>query len=160
MDRSGGGGFHGGGFSSSGGSRGTSGARSISTGGRLAAPSVGARGYGWRGGGWRGYRPIGGMRGWYGGGIGYWGGPWALLPYYYDWVIGWYPYYRASPSQDVLELGLPEGVLPPGARVSGFLYFKRATQHQGALELSWEMHEATNGAPLGSLRLPLEIVAR
>jgi hypothetical protein len=119
-------------------------------------------GWGYRGGGWRGYLVVGGLRPYYGFGVGYWGGPWAYPPYYGDWVYGWGPdYYPQRPSTDVLSLGLPEGVLPPGARVSGFLYFKRATSaHGGALELSWDAHDARTGAALGVIKLPLEVVQR
>jgi hypothetical protein len=155
----GGGGYHGGGF------HGAAVGRAVGpvgpVGGHYGAIPAG-RGWGYRGGGWRGYRPIGVVRPWFGFGVGYWGGPWAYPPYYYDWVFAWGPaYYPARPSEDVLTLGLPEGVLPPGARVSGFLYFKRATsQHQGSLDLGWDIHDAQTGAPLGSLHIPLEVVHR
>jgi hypothetical protein len=151
----GGGGFHGSAMRSSG----AVGAR----GGVVVGVPGGVRSWGYRGGGgWHGYRPIGGVRPWFGWGVGYWAGPWAYPPYYYDWVFAWGPaYYPARPSEDVLTLGLPEGVLPPGARVSGFLFFKRATgQHQGSLDLGWDLHDAQTGAPLGSLHLPLEVVHR
>ena len=126
----------------------------------IGAPAAHRRwGYG---GGWNGYLVAGGLRPYYGWGVGYWGGPWIYPPYYNDWVLMWGPsYYPAQPSTDVLALGLPEGVLPPGARVSGFLYFKRATgAHQGALDLSWEIHDARTGSSLGSLHVPLEVVHR
>jgi hypothetical protein len=158
----GGGGFHGGGFRASA-TPGFHGGSAVHIeGGRWVGPGPGARGWGYRGGGWRGYRPIYGVRPWFGWGVGYWGGPWAYPPYYYDWVFAWGPtYYPARPSMDVLELGLPEGVLPPGAHVSGFLYFKRATaQHQGALDLGWDVHDAQTGAPLGGVHVPLEVVRR
>lgn len=119
-------------------------------------------GWGYVGGGWNGYLVHGGLRPYYGWGVGYWGGPWIYPPYYSDWVFMWGPaYYPARPSTEVLSLGLPEGVLPAGAHVSGFLYFKRATgAHQGALDLSWEVHDARSGASLGSLHVPLEVVHR
>jgi hypothetical protein len=119
-------------------------------------------GWGYYGGGWSGYRVHGGLRPYYGWGVGYWGGPWFYPPYYGDWVFYWGPaYYPARPSIEVLESGLPEGVLPPGARVSGFLYFKRATgANQGALDLSWDIRDAQTGASLGSLHVPLEVVHR
>ncbi|HEX9104900.1 MAG TPA: hypothetical protein VF997_21970, partial [Polyangia bacterium] len=130
----------------------------------VGPPGAHRPGYGWgySGGGWSGYRVHGGLRPYYGFGVGYWGGPWIYPPYYNDWVFFWGPsYYPARPSTEVLELGLPEGVLPPGARVSGFLFFKRATgAHQGALDLSWEVHDAQTSASLGSLHVPLEVVRR
>ncbi|MCU1280396.1 MAG: hypothetical protein JWM53_3942 [bacterium] len=118
--------------------------------------------WGYGGGAWNGYLVHGGLRPYYGFGIGYWGGPWIYPPYYSDWVFFWGPaYYPARPSTEVLEAGLPEGVLPAGARVSGFLYFKRATAaRQGTLDLSWDMHDAQTGASLGTLHVPLEVVHR
>jgi hypothetical protein len=147
-------------------SYGPSGGRVIGppSGGRFYGAPVPGRRYGWGfgGGGWNGYLVAGGLRPWFGFGIGYWGGPWFYPPYYYDWVFAWGPaYYPTHPSMDVLTLGLPEGVLPPGARVCGFLYFRRATgEHQGTLDLSWEAHDARTGAPLGTLHVPLEVVHR
>lgn len=131
-------------------------------GGVFVGPRHPGNGWGYTGGGWSNYRVHRGLRGYYGWGVGYWGGPWIYPPYYGDWVFFWGPaYYPARPSMDVLEQGLPEGVLPPGGRVSGFLYFKRATgARQGALDLSWEIHDAQTGASLGSLHVPLEVVHR
>jgi hypothetical protein len=130
-------------------------------GGMYIGPSVRHWGYGGRG--WNGYLVAGGLRPYYGFGVGYWGGPWwAFGPYYSAWVYPWGPdYYPARPTTDVLTLGLPEGVLPPGAHVSGFLYFKRATAAQrGGLDLSWDMHDARTGASLGTLHVPLAVVPR
>lgn len=183
------GGFHGGGAARfgggfhvgapAGGRAYSPGARVYSPGARFGAPrggvvigppggarfggGVGVRGgWGYGGGGWNGYLVQGGLRPYYGWGVGYWGGPWLYPPYYDDWVFMWGPsYYPSRPSTEVLELGLPEGVLPAGARVSGFLYFKRATgAHQGALDLSWEIHDARSSASLGSLHVPLEVVRK
>ena len=57
--------------------------------------------------------------------------------------------------------GCPRASCPPGARVSGFLYFKRATgARQSALDLSWDVRDARSGASLGSLHVPLEVVHR
>jgi hypothetical protein len=170
----GGGGFHGG-FSGGRTVAPPPAVRSGGGGGRVIGPParggviVGAPGgrrygggWGYGGGRWNGYLVHGGLRPYYGFGIGYWGGPWLYPPYYADWVFFWGPsYYPARPSTEVLEYGLPEGVLPAGARVSGFLYFKRATAaHQGALDLSWDVHDARSGASLGSLHVPLEVVHR
>jgi hypothetical protein len=131
--------------------------------GVVVGPPGGVRGgWGYGGGRWSGYLVHGGLRPYYGWGVGYWGGPWIYPPWYYDWVVTWGPsYYPARPSADVLSQGLPEGVLLPGAHVSGFLYFKRATgARQGALDLSWDVHEARSGAALAEIHVPLEVVHR
>jgi hypothetical protein len=126
----------------------------------VGPPGVRRFGWGYAGGGWNGYLVHGGLRPYYGWGVGYWGGPWLYPPWYYDWVVTWGPaYYPAQPSTDVLSLGLPEGVLPPGSRVSGFLFFKRATgAHQSALDLSWDIRDARSGAALGQAQVPLQVV--
>jgi hypothetical protein len=136
------------------------GARVYGPGVMVGPPGTHRFGWGFAGGGWNGYLVHGGLRPYYGWGVGYWGGPWLYPPWYYDWVVTWGPaYYPAQPSTDVLSYGLPEGVLPPGARVSGFLFFKRATgSHQGALDLSWELRDARNSAPLGQLHVPLQVI--
>jgi hypothetical protein len=122
--------------------------------GRRWSPSVSAPGA------WHGFLVSGGLRGYYGPGAIYYGGVFAYPPYYSDWVYPWGYQYPLRPSTDVLALALPEGVLPAGAQVNGFIYFKNATQ-RGArrLDLAWEMHDAS-GRALGSLHVPLDVVKR
>ncbi len=53
------------------------------------------------------------------------GGPFAFSDRYY---IGYAPAWSGHsglPTQDMLERALPEGVVEPGGRVGGFLYFQR-----------------------------------
>lgn len=117
----------------------------------------------WAGAPYGGFRFYGGLRGFYGPGVLYWGGPLFYPPWYDDWVIGWGAVFYAwpRPSYDVLSNGLPEGVLEPGAQVSGFLYFKRATRPDvHRLDLGWEMYDARTGRALGSDHVPLRVVAR
>jgi hypothetical protein len=73
------------------------------------------------------------------------------------WGAGLYP--AARPSYDMVQLALPEGVLAPGARVDGFLYFKKAASREHpALDLSWSLVDARAGTDLGSLHVPLAVV--
>ncbi len=55
-------------------------------------------------------------------GFGVFGGPFGHYPYYY---ASYYPVYARYdlPSRDMLARALPEGVLEPGGRITGFLYF-------------------------------------
>jgi hypothetical protein len=107
-----------------------------------------------------GFIYYGGLRTWYGSGAMYWGGPWSVPLWYNDWVYYWGPqYYPYRPSADVLQLALPEGVIPPGGKVDGFLYFKRATAGSGGdLDLAWEMYDAKTNQALGTLHVPLVAV--
>jgi hypothetical protein len=154
----GGGGFHGGGgFRGGGGYHGGyHGGYGYHGGVTIGPPGAG------RYGGWSGYHIYGGLRGYYGPGYYYWGGPFIYPPYYSSWVFWWGPSYypSAEPSADVLAFGLPEGVLVPGGRVTGFLYFQKATGGTRTLDLSWDAHEARNGWPLGATHVALDVVAR
>jgi hypothetical protein len=108
-----------------------------------------------------GFRISPGLRGYYGGLGVYWGNPWYYPPLASPWVVWWGPSYypTAYPSADVLSNALPEGVLPPGSRVEGFLYFKRATGNgQRRLELEWELHDAKTNQNLGSVHVPLNVI--
>ena len=110
------------------------------------------------GGALQGYAPYPSYRAWLGGGIDYWGSP-LLAPLGYAsfvwyWSPAFYPSLRAPP--DVLALGLPEGVLLPGGRVSGYLYFQRVNQRSHHFTLAWEVYDAEAGAPLGVASVPLQ----
>lgn len=69
--------------------------------------------------------------------------PMPPYPYYYPY---YYPggFYEISPadeyawshSKDIIVEGLTEGEVMPGAQVSGFIYFKRATRTGNWLELA------------------------
>jgi hypothetical protein len=147
----GGGGFGGGGRGGSGGRGGVT----------VGPPTVG-RGLGpgagqW--GGWNGYQISGGLRGYYWPGTPFWQGPLYYPPYYSEWVYFWGPnYYPARPSADVLTLGLPEGVLAPGGRVNGFLYFQRATAASRRLTLAWEARDARTNAFLSTAQVQLDVI--
>jgi hypothetical protein len=74
-------------------------------------------------------------------------------------VWGWSPaYYPATePPAEVVNLALPEGVLEPGGRVDGYLYFQRLHEGAAHLALTWETHDASTGAPLGAAQVQLEV---
>jgi hypothetical protein len=137
-------------------------------GGFLSAPSSGGRlnwgGYGWgRGAGWRGFYISNGLRPYYGAGGLYWSGLFPYPPGYSDWVFWWGPsfYPTGRPSADVMAMALPEGVLSPGARVDGFLYFKKATAHETSeLNLGWELVDPRTSQSFGSTHVMLQVVER
>jgi hypothetical protein len=51
-----------------------------------------------------------------------WGGPFDYDPAWYDQSYRWQP---SLPTPDMLQKALPEGVLQPGGRATGYLYFNR-----------------------------------
>ena len=137
-------------------------------GGFLPAPGSGRLnwgGYGWGyGAGWRGFYLSGGLRPYYGSGGLYWNGAFPYPYGYSDWVLWWSPsiYPTGRPSPDVMAMALPEGVLAPGARVDGFLFFKKATGHDGNrdLDLAWELIDPRTNQSLGSTHVVLQVVER
>jgi hypothetical protein len=148
-----GGGFsHGGGrgsWSSGGGGRGV-----------VVGPPLGRRSYGYVGGGrgWNGYSVYGGLRGWYPGWP-IWRDPWLWGAS--RWVMFWGPgYYPDRPSRDVIDQALPEGVLAPGGRVNGYLYFQKATDRSRNLGLTWEAHDPRSNSVIGLAAVGLEVRER
>jgi hypothetical protein len=61
----------------------------------------------------------------------------------------------ALPTPDVLDGALPEGVLPPGGRFSGFVYFDRLPPHAGAVDVSARLVDALSGEPIAQAIVPL-----
>lgn len=94
----------------------------------------------------------------------YYYGPWPYgwgpYPYYYGpYVYSWdYGYYPGAPSADILRLGLPEGELLPGGRVSGFIYFQQAARQPGRLDLTWNVH-GTQGRAIASVTSQMRVVS-
>jgi hypothetical protein len=79
-------------------------------------------------------------------------------PGYLTWVWLWSPrIYPVAPPPDVRDLGLPEGVLDPGGRASGYVYFEPSAQRSPHLALSWDVHSA-DGQPMGRATVPLEVI--
>lgn len=88
-----------------------------------------------------------------------WVYPFYDAPFYGDRVVVWTDTSPSPPSEDVLRLGLPEGVVKPGGRISGFLYFQGAGQRGRHLRLSWAAHTPA-GKPVATLDVPFNVVRR
>jgi hypothetical protein len=61
------------------------------------------------------------------------------------------------PSADMVALALPEGVVPPGETVRGFVYFERGPPAVGPVTLVVPLQDATREEPLGPTRVPLTL---
>jgi hypothetical protein len=82
-----------------------------------------------------------------------WDGPFDWDPVFYDqFYATWEP---PLPTPDMLNQALPEGVLQPGGRVAGFLYFRRLRQSGGRVIFAQEVIAAETGERLATLRIPL-----
>jgi hypothetical protein len=95
---------------------------------------------------------------WYPGSTVY-GGPFPFNSGYYS---GYYPYYAGyerilMPTGDMIQRALPEGVLAPGGRVSGFIYFEQVTD-VSRVDFVARLVEV-GGQQFGAIQIPF-IVAR
>jgi hypothetical protein len=80
---------------------------------------------------------------------------WAYSPYYYD---TYYPRWTVHlPSEAMLRLAIPEGVVQPGGSVKGFLYFPRIEGKPDRVTFKAELMDGDDGTRLGALELPFEI---
>lgn len=82
----------------------------------------------------------------------YWPPDYGVHAYYWD-----DRYYRSTPSNDVLRLSLPQGVLKSTGRVSGFVYFQNAATRAGRLSLIWTVR-SPSGADVDSLAVSFVVV--
>jgi hypothetical protein len=87
------------------------------------------------------------------------GGPFPFNSGYYS---GYYPYYAGyerimMPTGDMLQRALPEGVLAPGGRVSGFMYFERVTDVSRVAFVARLVE--VGGQEFGAIQIPF-VVAR
>jgi hypothetical protein len=81
-----------------------------------------------------------------------WNGPFAWDPAYYQ---TYYTMWQESlPTQDMRAEGIPEGVLNPDGRLSGFLYFQKIDKHAGPVTLTFDLVNADTGKHLGTIKLP------
>jgi hypothetical protein len=85
-------------------------------------------------------------------GIPRWRYGWAHDTFHYD---HYYPAWEvALPTSDMMEQALPEGVLEPGGRVTGYLFFQRLDSHVTGATFRATLIEPTSGRSFGSLRVP------
>lgn len=87
-------------------------------------------------------------------GVAPWYGPFPYDPVYYNrWYGAWPP---NLPNDEVLRHALPEGVLQPGGKVSGFLYFK--DQPPGtALTFYAALVDGNSGEAFGTVAIPFTV---
>lgn len=84
-----------------------------------------------------------------------WSGPFPYRPSYY----GTYglAFERVNlPSGDMLQKALPEGVLGPGGRVTGFVYFEPVADVR-RLVFTARLVDATTGKGLGTIEIPFVV---
>lgn len=58
------------------------------------------------------------------------------------------------PTAEMVQRALPEGVLSPGGRAAGFVYFQEIHRDARTVTVSVDMVDAANGQLLGTARIP------
>jgi hypothetical protein len=94
---------------------------------------------------------------WYYPGYPAWGSPW---PYSYYYGAGPYIWPRSLPTDDMMAESLPEGVLEPGGRVDGFVYFQSVAHREERLRFDFKLADAKTGEALGTASIPLRVHLR
>ncbi len=88
-------------------------------------------------------------------------------PFFYNryYYRTYYPVYRTYsielPTQSMLDRALPEGVLEPGGKVTGFVYFERVdrtvARRTQRLQLTMKVVDADSGRELGIVDIPFAV---
>lgn len=60
------------------------------------------------------------------------------------------------PTADIMAWALPEGVLSPGAELTGFLFFEKVDPSEAQINLYFELEDATDHDLFGGLWIPFE----
>ncbi|NIS36691.1 MAG: hypothetical protein GWO04_45175 [Actinobacteria bacterium] len=95
---------------------------------------------------------------------GYYPGLPAYRGYYpavYDYYDVYYPRFLEIelPTGDMIQKALPEGVLMPGGRITGFLYFENVDRDVPTVDFTMLLVESVDGdgAPFGTVRIPFRV---
>ena len=84
-----------------------------------------------------------------------WGYPWAFDGFYYN---RYYPVWKVElPTRDMRELAIPEGVVEPQGRVSGFVYFPRLEDDATRVTFTADLMNGKDGKAFGRLSIPFVI---
>ena len=82
-------------------------------------------------------------------------------PFYYDrpYYDRYYTVYRdiELPTREMVEQVLPEGVIDPGGRVSGFLYFERVDPDAPRVRFRADLTDADTGNSFGEISIPFTV---
>jgi hypothetical protein len=82
--------------------------------------------------------------------------PFLYDPLYYDQYFQYWHRRRVA-MREVRSLSIPEGVLEPGGRVSGYLFFEHVPSKQGQVTLHADLLDARDGRPVAVVTVPLSV---
>jgi len=70
----------------------------------------------------------------------------------------YYPYWGTVeadlPTPLMLRMALPEGVIKPGGRLDGYVYFQHVPENAGRVDLDMRLVNAANKAPIATATIP------
>jgi hypothetical protein len=89
-------------------------------------------------------------------GIDVWAGPFSYEPP--DYGFARWP--ERLPTPDMLSEALPEGAVQDGGRVAGFVYFRRVTARESAVEFELTLADASDGKSFGLVAIPFQTTQR
>lgn len=61
------------------------------------------------------------------------------------------------PTSDMVQKALPEGVVDPGGKVQGFIYFQNVAEGLRQVEFRYELVHANSGERFGIVKIPFRI---
>jgi hypothetical protein len=90
------------------------------------------------------------------------GGPFLYDRLYYDPYWPFYGHYPAFayvrlPTNDMIQRALPEGVVEPKGKISGFLYFERVPRKAREVTFTARLVDADSGTELGTITIPFVV---
>jgi len=88
--------------------------------------------------------------------IGLWGDPFFYDPDYYDTYWNFWASIPL-PTDRMLVRALPEGVIQPGGRVTGFLYFKRVSPSDKLVRFRADLVDAAGRQTFGEISIPFVV---
>ncbi len=62
------------------------------------------------------------------------------------------------PTSEMIDLVLPDGVLPAGQQVSGYLYFEKITSGPSDVTFTAQIAQSINGALVTTVEIPLRLI--
>ena len=84
------------------------------------------------------------------------GGNFMYDPYYYDHYHDYWVDYDL-PTRNMLRSALPEGVIDPGGRIEGFLYFERVDDEHAQVRFRSDVVNAETGDMMGEVSIPFVV---
>lgn len=75
-----------------------------------------------------------------------------------EYYAAYYPYWAtveaSLPTPVMLRMALPEGVVKPGGRVNGYVYFQHVPANAGRVDLDMRLVNASNKKYIATARIP------